>query len=138
MINIFNVVSQEKGNTESTIHCYSTSFSEAKQKMEKLALENLKQYLGISPNDFLKSPLSDTIALENISQGLTIRYRDDNSSSDNRRIIDLIKIEKVRDYLLFPKKIFTIIKTYKIVETESISESGSVQVEEDTENFDDD
>jgi hypothetical protein len=130
---IYAIASQETDKHEFVVHRYSTSFEQAKATLEKISLDHLKQALGMNSNDHMESPLYDTIGVENISQGLTIRYRleaseDGKPSRVNDRIIDMIKIERTHNFYVIPTKRRTIINTFKIIEVEAVSESGSVIV----------
>jgi len=140
-MNVYVITSQESDKHELVVHKYSISYEQAKLTLEKIAVDDLKIALGMSPNDHMESPLFDTIKIEDISQGLTIRYRYETSidgKSYNDRVIDMIKIEKVNDYYLIPNKKRIIIKTFKIIEVEPISESGSVQQITEQEEYDSD
>lgn len=127
--NIFIIQSQAVEQHEAEVHCYSTEFQEARETLEGIANYDLKKTLGMNPNDHMDSPLRDTIPVKNISQGLTIRYRvsDETTGALSDRIIDMIKIEKVKDFYIIPRKIQTVVKSYKIVETSPVSDSNSIE-----------
>ncbi len=134
-MSIYLVTYEDCDKHELIVDSYSRIFEESKFAMEKIALQHLKQASGLNINDHMESPLFDTIKIEDISQGLTIRYHTDKSddgkiTKSSDRIIDMIKIEKVYDYGIIPNKKRSIIKTFKIIEVSPISESGSIRGEE--------
>jgi hypothetical protein len=125
---IYGITSQASNQHEFTIHPYSSELYIATQYLEDLALSELKKELGIPENDYIKSPLRDSINVENISAGvLTLRYRPDS----NQRIIEMIRIDKRYNFGLFPEKVRTVIKEFKIVKMEPISDLSEREEDED-------
>jgi hypothetical protein len=85
--------------------------------MEDLALTALKGAKEMKPEDFLASPLNDTLPVEDIISGVTIRRNKDNNDR-----IDLWKIERVYQTMVSASKtrIQNVVKYFEVEEIQSI------------------
>lgn len=116
---VFVLTSQYTEETDFCILSYSYDRNEVIEQMEAVALTELKKQLNKKDGEDVVSPLRDTIPVEQIISGITIRYR----CPDLKDVIDVIKIErKETGYILSSKKrMQSIIKTFRIIKVNPVS-----------------
>lgn len=83
------ICSQVEGEKKTKIHGFTRNVKDAAKCIEKIALEAFKNSRQLDEKTIIQSPISDTVPIEELNIGTTIRYR-----KDAQNIIELLSIEK--------------------------------------------
>lgn len=127
---IYVICSQASDQQSYTVHGWSPYIEEIQSELQRVAMVALKNHRGMNENEHLECPLSDTIPLEKISDGVsTIRYVDKEQRTIN--LYQIIKERTITSGYLIPEKRQVVIKTFRIVEVPSVGNVPEFKIHED-------
>jgi hypothetical protein len=115
--NIIYLIQSRKINEESVVHGWTFNKEDAKQTINDLAMTAYKIELGVNLLENIDSPLKDTVPIEQISYGTTIRWSD----SKKEEHINLFKITKISNFMWVTRKDISILESFFITPINHIS-----------------
>lgn len=111
------LIQSRKIDEETIIHGWTFDKESAKETIVQLSMNAYKIKLGVNALETIQCPLNDTLPVEQISFGTTLRWKD----QDKKEQIDLIHVSKTQNFIWITRKEVCALESFFITSISHIS-----------------